>query len=362
MIIDAHGHAFPPMGGPSGFKNTKDHMRYIQHGMMFHHQPFRRMDDGSEYKGPNPLYDGKDMTLEGLTEVNFRGGGFGKFSWTIDETDFSIQYLSPTLTNLNAPPELMIAQMDFIGVDKAVLHNGHSYGRLNEYLADCVKRYPERFKALALIDEWKADDPNELLTLDHAIHNLGLHALWFQSGNLRIHNRSETVDNPIFYPFWDHVRELGIPVFWFVTPSIPGKEPYLEELRAFHRWNERYQDIPVMFTHGIPLFRFMDGDKISIPEEVWKILAAPNLIIELLIPIFQGAIWEYPYVESQSIIEEYLERFGADRLAWGSDMPNVERNCTYRQCLDYLKLSCDFISQVDMDKICGDNVAKLMKW
>ena len=106
----------------------------------------------------------------------------------------------------------------------------------------------------------------------------------------------------------------------------------------------------------------MDGDKISIPEEVWKILEAPNLLIELLIPIFQGAIWEYPYVECQPIIEEYLERFGADKLAWGSDMPNVERNCTYKQCLDYLKLSCGFISQADMDKICGDNVARLMKW
>ena len=360
MIVDAHGHAFPPMGGPSGFPSAREHMRYVQHGMMFHHQPFRRADDGSRYEAPNPLYDGKDMMLDGLTDVSFRGGGYGRFAWTVDEVDYTIQYLPPTLTDLNAPPELMVAQMDFIGVDKAVLHNGHSYGRLNEYLSDCVKKFPERFWALALVDEWRADDPSEIDSLDHAIKELGLHALWFQSGNLRIHKRPEMVDDLVFYPFWDRVREMGIPVFWFVTPSIPGREPYMEELAAFDRWNQRYSDIQVMFTHGLPMFRFMEGGKISVPEEAWKVLEAPNLIIELLIPIFQGAVWDYPYVEAQPIIREYYQRFGADKLAWGSDMPNVERSCTYKQCLDYLRLYSDFIPPADMDKICGDNVARLL--
>ena len=80
---------------------------------------------------------------------------------------------------------------------------------------------------------------------------------------------------------------------------------------------------------------------------------------EILIPIFQGAIWEYPYVEAQPIIREYYERLGPDRLAWASDMPNVERHCTYRQSLDYLRLHCDFIPPDDMAKICGGNIARL---
>ncbi|MCI0440492.1 MAG: amidohydrolase, partial [Chloroflexi bacterium] len=46
-------------------------------------------------------------------------------------------------------------------------------------------------------------------------------------------------------------------------------------------------------------------------------------------------------------------------LAWGSDLPNVERHCTYKQSLDYLRQHCDFIAPSDMDKICGDNVARL---
>ena len=360
MIIDAHGHAFPPLGGPAGFPSTKEHLRYAQHEMMFHHQPFRRLDNGEIYNGTNPLFRGEDMTLNGLTSVDFRGGGFGRYAWTSNGVDYTIQYLPSTLTNLEAPAESMIAQMDLVGVQKAVLHNGHSYGMLNEYLSSCVKKFPDRFWALSLVDEWKIDNPSEIETLDHSIQNLGLHALWFKSGQLRTHGRLEMIDDPKFYPFWDHVMKIGIPVFWFVTPGIPGQQAYMEELMAFGRWKTRYPDIPVMLTHGIPLARFMKNGKVTIPEEVWKVLNSPNMLIEILIPIFQGAMWDYPYSEAQPIIQEYYNRFGAERLAWGSDMPNVERHCTYKQSLNYLRRYSDFISSSEMDKICGSNVGQLM--
>ena len=103
----------------------------------------------------------------------------------------------------------------------------------------------------------------------------------------------------------------------------------------------------------------MTNGRIEVPEEAWAPLEASNIIVEVLIPIFQGAIWEYPYAEARPIIREYYRRLGPDKLAWGSDMPNVERHCTYRQSLDYLRNHCDFITSDEMDKICGGNVARL---
>jgi len=98
---------------------------------------------------------------------------------------------------------------------------------------------------------------------------------------------------------------------------------------------------------------------VSVPPEAWKILSAPNVMFEVVLPIFQGAIYEYPFVETHPIVREYYERFGPDRLAWGSDMPNVERHCTYKQSLDYLRFHCDFIPPDEMAKICGGNVARM---
>ena len=102
MIVDSHAHAFPPMGGPAGHRTTAEHMRYLQHGQVFHHQPVRRMDDNSVYTGTNRLYDGEDLSLDGLTDVNFRGDAFGKFAWTADGVDYSKQYLPSTMTRLHA--------------------------------------------------------------------------------------------------------------------------------------------------------------------------------------------------------------------------------------------------------------------
>lgn len=109
------------MGGPSGHRTSRDHMRYVQHLLMFHHMPVRRASDNSIYSGSNLLYGGKDMTITGLADVSYCGWGQGKFAFTADGVDYTFQYLPPTLKDLNAPPELMAAQMDYVGVDRAVL-------------------------------------------------------------------------------------------------------------------------------------------------------------------------------------------------------------------------------------------------
>ena len=47
MIIDSHVHAFPNLGGSSGFSDAKQHSKYTQHNMASHHQPIRDMSDNS---------------------------------------------------------------------------------------------------------------------------------------------------------------------------------------------------------------------------------------------------------------------------------------------------------------------------
>ena len=138
-----------------------------------------------------------------------------------------------------------------------------------------------------------------------------------------------------------------------------GQEGYLAELENFGKWRNRYPDIPVILPHGIPLYRFIEGGEVTIPSRVWNILYGSEAMVELLIPIFQGSIWEYPYFEAQDVIRQYYENLGPAMLVWGSDMPNLERHCTYKQSIDYLRNYCGFIPHHDMARICGGNVAKL---
>ena len=86
---------------------------------------------------------------------------------------------------------------------------------------------------------------------------------------------------------------------------------------------------------------------------------APNVFSEVLIPILMRGERDYPYHEVRELIREYHQRLGPSRLIWGSDMPNVERHCTYPQSLSYLRDYCDFISSREMEMICGGNIASL---
>ena len=47
MIVDSHALAFPQTGGQSGDPSVKEHMRYVQHLLMFHRQHVRKAGDNS---------------------------------------------------------------------------------------------------------------------------------------------------------------------------------------------------------------------------------------------------------------------------------------------------------------------------
>jgi predicted TIM-barrel fold metal-dependent hydrolase len=79
-----------------------------------------------------------------------------------------------------------------------------------------------------------------------------------------------------------------------------------------------------------------------------------------MFPITWGGVWEYPYPEAQALISQMRGLFGASKLVWGSDMPNVERFCTYRQCVDYVRKHCSFLSASEKDAVMGGNAAQLL--
>jgi predicted TIM-barrel fold metal-dependent hydrolase len=78
-----------------------------------------------------------------------------------------------------------------------------------------------------------------------------------------------------------------------------------------------------------------------------------------MFPITWGGVWDYPYPQAQELIRHLRDLFGASKLIWGSDMPNVERFCTYRQSLDYVQSYCRFLAPSEKDAVLGKNAAEL---
>lgn len=359
MIIDSHVHVFPFLDGPCGFPSREDHLRFLQFYLVGHGQPVRRRrDDVIVPDGTARLAASGRPGPAGLSEVNLRAEPNGRFAWTQDGEDRYIHFMPPSLQSNSCSPDAIVAQLAYAGVDTGVLQNAHLYGRLNDDFAEAARRYPEKFIGLAEVDEARADQPQELDRLRDAIQRKGLRALYFANRGLLWSTENPSFDAPRFDDLWDLVDALEIPVFWEIF-GIPvwTAENYLVEIDRLARWQARHPGIRSVLTHGLDPQLVL-----APPEPIERLLRDDRVTIELLYPIGWGRTHAYPYPELRPVIRQLHRRVGGGRLVWGSDLPNVERNCTYRQSLDYLIRLADFLPPSDLDRILGNNLAEIFRW
>ena len=79
MIVDSHAHIFPYLGGANGFTSVAEHMQHLQKDMCLTSQPLRRAADNAIAEG-EALWDGVNPGLNGLYDIDFRVGRFGRLS------------------------------------------------------------------------------------------------------------------------------------------------------------------------------------------------------------------------------------------------------------------------------------------
>lgn len=169
----------------------------------------------------------------------------------------------------------MLAHMDWVGVDKAVLYQGHIYGRLNDYLADCVKKYPDRFVAVAQIDESRASEESQLNEIRRSLRILGLKALYFEVP------QRPNIPNEKIFPLWDEVLDLKVPlVFDLGRPSTAEK--YLEVVSRTVRVMKKFPDLKAIISvMGSNLCDPKDPEYADIPQKILNLIKLPNVWYEI---------------------------------------------------------------------------------
>jgi hypothetical protein len=117
-----------------------------------------------------------------------------------------------------------------------------------------------------------------------------------------------------------------------------------------------------VLVHGLPTARYADGDdRLTLPPVVERLMTEMPVSAELLYPISWGGRFEYPYAKSMHHFRHLVDRFGSGRFTWGSDMPNVERYCTYRQTFTYAWEHADFLNAEDRRAIFRENTLALFR-
>ena len=268
-----------------------------------------------------------------------------------------------TLRDMSSPPEYIIAQMDYAGVDRAILQHDRVYGRLDEYLYDCVRQYPDRFVATAQVDEWIGGQPDQLERLKHQVNDLGFSALYFSTGGFFHDDFKVGINDAGLEPLWELIAELDIPIHWYAaTLRTPRVEVYLKEIVELTQWAEAHPHITSVLTHGLNHISMdrTSPNRFRVLPEIITLLQLPNWHVELMLHLMNSDA-EFPPYNPQlvEIIHTLVNEVGAEKLMWGSDMPACERTVTYKQSMLLFQTQCDFLTTEQREAILGRNLERL---
>ncbi len=366
MIVDSHAYCFTAPDSLAGHRSAEDHLGMWQWAYAQHHQPAFRVRDRAPGDASLLLEEIPDGGRRLAPDRGFRvDRDHGRLVWTVDGEDHTKHFLPPNI--LEFGPGALIAEMDYAGVDWALLHVDATLTRDLEYLAACVRAYPDRLRSMAPVDEARIPTEPAAVAAEAvgAIEVHGLHALKIIPTYAYRTGGAQSFDEPAWAPFWDVVTRLDVPIFFTLGPRPSSQDPiegFLDELWTLARWTDRHPDVQVSITHGLPWRDFVAGDRLEVPARMWEPFRdRPNLSIEVCFPVRIGDIFDYPWAACRPVLETMVEEIGTDRLLWGTDMPFQNRFCTYRQSREWIERYCDFLEPDQLAALMGGTAARLLR-
>lgn len=248
--------------------------------------------------------------------------------------------------------EQLLWEMDRFGVDRAVLvcaridHNPHN----NDYVAGCLKRYPDRLIQFADVDCSWTD----------TYHTPG--------GAARLAEAAER------YELKGFTHYLKSDYDWFDSEegqmffAVAAEHRLIASLALHPGWMPALRKLARRFPSVSFLCHHMAGVRATEPEprpqleEVLRTAECPNVYLKLSgFHYVSGTAWDYPYPDTWEVVKRLYSAFGGQRLCWGSDYPVVRFNMTYQHSLEAFRRHCSFIPASDHASILGGNLQRLLE-
>jgi predicted TIM-barrel fold metal-dependent hydrolase len=205
--------------------------------------------------------------------------------------------------------EKMIADMDEAGIAKAALVQAATcYGHDNSYVADAVAARPERFTGVFSVDVTQPDAPKRIR-----------HWMRKRLRGLRVFIAGQTaaakdvrLDDPRSFPAWECVSEAGIPVC--VQLRAAGLPQLVTVL-------ERFPRVRIVLDH-MARPAVDDGPPYGAASSLFALRLYPNLFLKLTTHNVRES--RQGRATPESFFGRVVEKFGASRIAWGSNYPASE--------------------------------------
>jgi predicted TIM-barrel fold metal-dependent hydrolase len=281
------------------------------------------------------------------------GLGWGRARMGAD----GIQMTPPMGPETAHPVEALIANMDWAGVDRAVLLQGTYYGQVNAYARAAVQRYPDRLSAAAFVDPWL---PGAQRTFARLMDTGAYCALKIEfsvgSGFKGLHPTAN-LDEPDLDWLWQELvrrdKTLVLDLGWPSTASY--------QTAAVRDIAQAHPDLRVVICHlGWPgpaaeadpglWLRWQEQVDLGCLANVWFDFAA--------LPLVTPAE-DFPFPRVARYLQMAVERIGAGKVMWGTDVPSALASASYPQLLRAAQLHLQFLTSVEQAQVLGGTAQKV---
>jgi L-fuconolactonase len=241
----------------------------------------------------------------------------------------------------DAPAEALLRLMDEAGVAQTVLVQVKYYLWDNRYVRDVLRRYPQRFRAIARVN------PTDPAALDHLS---ALTADGFRGVRLSPSATAEGdwIRGPLMLPLWRRCHDLGVPM----TVLAPASR-----MPDVARLADQFPDLTIVVDHMADAAL---NDRNGL-EAVLALRRFPKVHVKISHTWSLSAA-SYPYRDTWPQVRRFYDAFGPHRLIAGSDWPLVERYCTYAQAIEIARSRIDFLNDADRRLICGENARRIWQF
>lgn len=275
-----------------------------------------------------------------------KGLGYGRMLVGSDEIQLMPAHNEETVYSA----EMLLANMDWAGVERAVLLQGPFYGECNAYAQDAARRYPDRLQAVAYLDPWRD----------------GLRARWAAVGSFAavkmecsvktglcgLYSRAR-LDDPGLRWLWDVLEESG-KVLVLDLGHIGG-EAY--QTAAVREIAVGHEGLRVVIAHlGQPAPQIAaDAELMRLWREQIDLGRLANVYFDTAaLPAYVGEE-AYPYPTTQRWLEEAIDRIGPEKVLWGTDQPGLLRRANLPQLVQAAEVQLDFLAEDDQARVMGLN-------
>jgi predicted TIM-barrel fold metal-dependent hydrolase len=235
--------------------------------------------------------------------------------------------------------------LDLMGrndIDRTVLVQVIHYRWDNSFVADTLRRYPDRFMGVCRVNPEDPAAPDHLsrLTEEEGFHGVRL--------SPAADGADDWFTGPLMDPIFARASELAVPMLILTgTPRLP-------DLR---RLVDRHPDLDLVIDHMADCH----------PEDAEGLAALLDLARFPRVFVKISHTWGlsrvgYPWADTHEMVQAVVDAFGPDRCMWGTDWPVCLARTTYEKTLSVVRNEMSFLSPDDLEWVTGGTAHRLWRF